>query len=486
MYPVHLRVSQLCLQLINGVPGQPTTASIDKNMMKKNMAHQECSGECRYGESKAYCQWYKVKLWLWTQFAVNSVQYGLLSENKALDGITELDIINDEQNKCLSDYVDKNDNQPQNEITNDILTSIIEHEDGQWTLINGIQALNIDASASSTPRIRETYDKLNVLGAGAFGSVVLSRTASSNSLYAVKMIEKEKLSNNYMAEEKKRILTERQVLIETSHPFIIKLESAFETQDHLNFVLEYCPGGDLYTLLENESNHFLNEHLVVFYSASILTALHYLHHHGIAYRDLKPENILLDKDGFIRLADFGLAKLGMENDSSTYSFCGSVDYMAPELLTGAGYGKSADLWSFGCVIFEMLTGLPPFYTTRGRRHLFDKILAGRVSYPSHMSADACHLVAGLLQYDPKLRLGNGPAGMAAIFEHPFFKAVDWYQLVIKQVPVPLVPKLNDPCDTSNFGNQFTSQVISGSIVDSRDKIHDDLEFIGFDWHQDDM
>ncbi|OQR93140.1 protein kinase [Achlya hypogyna] len=329
------------------------------------------------------------------------------------------------------------------------------------------EPLEIEAPLVFPPvAVREEYEQLQVLGSGAFGSVVLSRARSTNELYAIKSIDKSKICT----EEAARLLAERQILAAATHPFVIRMEGAFETATHYHFVLEYCPGGDLYSLLE--ATNQMSEALVIFYTSSIVSALVYLHHAHIAYRDLKPENILLDARGYLRLADFGLAKQKLGPTDTTFSFCGSVDYMAPEVILGCGYGLPADVWSLGCVVYEMLTGLPPFYTTRGRRVLFDKICKGQVLYPSYLSPDAILFIQRCLDLDPSERWT-----VEQLLEHPFLNAVDWYQLGIQQVPVPLVPDLRSPVDTHYFADQFTSQPVAGVLVDTADA------FGEFDWHR---
>ncbi|KAH9145159.1 hypothetical protein AeRB84_010927 [Aphanomyces euteiches] len=323
------------------------------------------------------------------------------------------------------------------------------------------------SESTTTPdAVREVYEPLQVLGKGAFGVVVLSRKASTNDLVAIKSIDKSKVC----PEEAARLMTECEILRRTNHPFVIHLERAFESPTHYHFVLEYCPGGDLYGLLEER--HHLEVPLVLFYTASIVSALLYMHQVcGICYRDLKPENILLDAKGFVRLTDFGLARQDMHADTTTFSFCGSVDYMAPEVILGCGYGQAADVWSLGCVVYEMLTGLPPFYTTQGRRVLFDRICRGHVDYPDNLPSDACSFIARCLQLDPTKR-----GTIEDLLDHPFLDSVDWYQLAIQQVPVPYVPSLDSMDDTHHFDNQFTSD------PPPVDKLVDTVSPFGtFDW-----
>ncbi|KAL8008257.1 putative cGMP-dependent kinase, protein kinase-like domain superfamily [Plasmopara halstedii] len=343
--------------------------------------------------------------------------------------------------------------------------------------------------------MRHVFDIVRIIGSGSYGTVLLCRLrACFNRLYAVKVVYKAKLStidgDTNAARQVQRLLTERKILSTVDHPFITKMYCSFETPDALNFVLEYCPGGDMYFLLEKYAQHRLPEAHVQFYAASIALALHYLHERGILYRDLKPENILLDEAGFLRLADFGLAREHMKRtEQICTSFCGSADYIAPEMIRGDGYGLAADLWSYGCVVYELLTGYPPFYLQHDRALLFHAIETDELSFPKHFSPTLCAFLSGLLHKEAHQRLGNGPNGMQEIFDHPFFANVSWHRLETKQVAPPIVPKLTSKLDTSNFEDQFTSQLVEGHLVyeerDSQSALTDEVDnsfFFGeFDW-----
>ncbi|RLN87658.1 hypothetical protein BBJ28_00001136 [Nothophytophthora sp. Chile5] len=345
---------------------------------------------------------------------------------------------------------------------------------------------------------RHVFDIVRIIGSGSYGTVLLCRLrACPSRLFAVKVVYKSKLSginslggDSSADREARRLLTEKKVLCAVDHPFITKMFCSFETTDALNFVLEYCAGGDMYFLLEKFAKNRLPEDHVLFYAASIALALRYLHERGILYRDLKPENILLDEAGFLRLADFGFARDQMhQSEQSCTSFCGSADYIAPEVVRGAGYGLAADLWSFGCVVYELLTGYPPFYSPRDRALLFHKIEEAEPSYPSHFSPEICDFLSGLLHKDVNQRLGNGPNGMQEIFDHPFFATINWRRLEAKQVTPPLVPRLAGELDTSNFEEQFTSQQVEGHLVYegrepqgfAADDVEEGFYFGDFDW-----
>ncbi|GMF35498.1 unnamed protein product [Phytophthora fragariaefolia] len=348
------------------------------------------------------------------------------------------------------------------------IEEMLEHEE---TVEEGSEE-DEDPEACRDPT-RHVFDIMRIIGSGSYGTVLLCRLrACPSRLFAVKVVYKSKLGSinglegdRNATREAKRLLTEKKVLCSVDHPFITKMYCSFETPDALNFVLEYCPGGDMYFLLEKFAKNRLPEDHVLFYAASIALALRYLHEQGILYRDLKPENILLDEAGYLRLADFGFAREQMRrSEQSCTSFCGSADYIAPEVIRGQGYGLAADLWSFGCVVYELLTGYPPFYSPRDRAMLFHKIEEEEPNFPGHFSPDLRDFLSALLHKDADKRLGSGPNGMQEVLDHPFFSNISWHRLETKQVAPPIVPRLSSELDTSNFEEQFTSQQVEGHIV----------------------
>ncbi|RLN53548.1 hypothetical protein BBJ29_008164 [Phytophthora kernoviae] len=378
------------------------------------------------------------------------------------------------------------------------LEELLEHALYEETVEEELEGEAEEDPARCRDPTRYVFDIVRIIGSGSYGTVLLCRLrACPNRLFAVKVVYKSKLGgingldgDRDTSREANRLLTEKKVLCSVTHPFITKMFCSFETPDALNFVLEYCPGGDMYFLLEKFAKNRLPEDHVLFYAASIALALRYLHERGIMYRDLKPENILLDEAGFLRLADFGFAREQMHrSEQNCKSFCGSADYIAPEVVRGDGYGLAADLWSFGCVVFELLTGFPPFYSPRDRALLYRKIEESEPCFPSHFSPVLCDFLSGLLHKDVNQRLGNGPNGMQDILDHPFFAKISWQRLEAKQVVPPLVPNLTNKLDTSNFEEQFTSQQVEGHLVyEERDlkggvvsEEEDHFYFPDFDW-----
>merc|ERR1712232_1235222 len=195
--------------------------------------------------------------------------------------------------------------------------------------------------------------------------------------------------------------SERKVLEVASHPFIVTLHYAFQTPKKLYMVLEYCPGGELFFHLSRAGR--FSEARCKFYSSEILLAVEYLHRLNIIYRDLKPENILLDAQGHVKLTDFGLSKEGIQDNFSAKSMCGTPEYLAPEILDKRGHGRAVDWYSTGALMYEMLTGLPPFYT-RNRDKLFEAIRKGELNYPPYVAPVAKGVLQSLLLRDPSKRL----------------------------------------------------------------------------------
>eukprot|EP01030_Chromulinospumella_sphaerica_P034345 gene34345-biopygen10006 len=198
---------------------------------------------------------------------------------------------------------------------------------------------------------------------------------------------------------------------------------AFQTADKLFFVLEYCAGGELFFHL-GKVGRFAEER-AMFYSAQITLALEYVHSLGIVYRDLKPENVLLDEVGNVKLTDFGLSKEGVnESSSGAFSFCGTPEYIAPEVLLRQGHGKAVDWWSLGALLYEMLSGLPPFFS-RNRDAMFERIMSAELTFPPYMSENAKSLLSGMLVRDPTQRLGSGERDSRELKEQPFYQDLDW-------------------------------------------------------------
>ncbi|XP_020319710.2 ribosomal protein S6 kinase alpha-4-like isoform X5 [Oncorhynchus kisutch] len=306
----------------------------------------------------------------------------------------------------------------------------------------------------------ENFELLKVLGTGAYGKVFLVRKNSGHDegkLYAMKVLKKAAIVQKAKTAEHTR--TERQVLEHIRQsPFLVTLHYAFQTQTKLHLILDYVSGGEMFTHLY-QRDHFSEEEVRI-YIGEIILALEHLHKLGIVYRDIKLENILLDSEGHLVLTDFGLSKEFLEEEKErTYSFCGTIEYMAPEIIRGkSGHGKSVDWWSLGILMFELLTGASPF-TLEGERNsqseVSKRILRCEPPFPSIIGVVAQDLLRKLLVKDPHKRLGSGPRGAEDIKSHAFFKGLSWSDLAEKKVVSPFKPEIRSELDTGNFAEEFT-------------------------------
>ncbi|XP_055612332.1 ribosomal protein S6 kinase 2 beta isoform X1 [Uranotaenia lowii] len=314
--------------------------------------------------------------------------------------------------------------------------------------------------------VREGHDKadpsqfelLKVLGEGSFGKVFLVRKIvgkDAGTMYAMKVLKKATLK----VKDRVRSTNERNILADVGHAFIVKLHYAFQTPGKLYLILDFLRGGDLFTRLSKEV--MFTEEDVKFYLAELALALNHLHSLGIIYRDLKPENILLDQDGHIALTDFGLSKQPLDG-SKTYSFCGTVEYMAPEVVNRKGHTFAADWWSFGVLMFEMLTGNLPFHGSN-RNDTMNQILKTKLGMPENLSPEAQSLLRALFKRNPQNRLGVGPNGIDDIKRHEFFSNVDWDAFERKEVRPPFIPAVSRD-DAFYFDTEYTNK--SPKYIDS--------------------
>ena len=240
----------------------------------------------------------------------------------------------------------------------------------------------------------ESFELLKVIGKGSFGKVMQVRKRDTARIYALKTIRKAHIISR---SEVTHTLAERTVLARVNCPFIVPLKFSFQSRDKLYLVLAFVNGGELFLHLQQEGN--FSEERARFYAAELFCAIEHLHGFHVIYRDLKPENILLDYTGHIALCDFGLCKLNMGDQETTHTFCGTPEYLAPELLIGQGYTKSVDWWTLGVLLYEMLVGLPPFYS-EDVNEMYRKILQEPLTFPSSVGAEARDLLTRLLRRDP--------------------------------------------------------------------------------------
>jgi serine/threonine protein kinase len=312
------------------------------------------------------------------------------------------------------------------------------------------------AGASKLKVSLSDFSLVKVIGKGSFGKVMLASKRDSRRVYAIKVLSKHVVAARNQVDH---TVTERAVLGRIAHPFIVGLKYAFQTEEKLYFVLDFCPGGELFYHLGKEGR--FHEGRAKFYTAQILLALEHIHSIGVVYRDLKPENVLLDADGNVKITDFGLSKEGVTlADSGASSFCGTPEYLAPEVLNRTGHGRAVDWWSLGALLFEMLTGWPPFYSA-DRKELFEQIRHSELDLgdTQHLSEAARDILRRLLHKDPRQRLGCSAADSADIKAHPFFAGVDWGALLRREIPAPWRPAVTGPADTQFFSSEFTDMAV---------------------------
>ncbi|XP_037340738.2 serine/threonine-protein kinase N2 [Pungitius pungitius] len=297
----------------------------------------------------------------------------------------------------------------------------------------------------------EEFNCISVLGRGHFGKVLLAEHKKSGKLYAIKALKKGDIVTR---DEVDSLMCEKRIfeVINTSqHPFLVNLYGCFQTADHVCFVMAYSPGGDLMTHIHAS---IFTEKQAWFYSSCVLLGLEFLHQNQIVYRDLKLDNLLMDSDGFVRIADFGLCKEGMGHGDRTTTFCGTPEFLAPEVLTENTYTRSVDWWGMGVLVYEMLVGESPF-PGDDEEEVFDSIVNDEVRYPRFLSPEALSLIQKLLKKNPEMRLGGGEEDASEIKRHKFFQEMDWDALLAKKLKPPFLPVIRAQKDVSNFDEEFT-------------------------------
>ncbi|NXN97226.1 PKN2 kinase, partial [Rhinopomastus cyanomelas] len=299
----------------------------------------------------------------------------------------------------------------------------------------------------------EDFHCIAMLGRGHFGKVLLAQYKATGKLYAIKALKKKDIIRRDEIDSlncEKRIF---EVVNSSDHPFLVNMFACFQTPHHACFVMEYTPGGDLMMRIHED---VFPERMAQFYTACVVLGLQFLHEKKIIYRDLKLDNLLLDAEGFVKIADFGLCKEGIGFGDRTNTFCGTPEFLAPEVLTDISYTRAVDWWGLGVLIYEMLVGEAPF-PGDDEEEVFDSIVNDEVRYPRFLSTEALSIIRKLLRKCPERRLGAGERDAEEIKIQPFFKGIDWEALFARTLKPPFVPTLRDPTDISNFDEEFTSQ-----------------------------
>uniref|UniRef100_A0A8C2WFK0 Protein kinase C n=1 Tax=Cyclopterus lumpus TaxID=8103 RepID=A0A8C2WFK0_CYCLU len=329
------------------------------------------------------------------------------------------------------------------------------------------------------------FDLLRVIGRGSYAKVLLVRLKKNKQVYAMKVVKKELVHED---EDIDWVQTEKHVFEQAStNPFLVGLHSCFQTESRLFLVIEYVNGGDLMFHMQRQRK--LPEEHARFYAAEICIALNFLHEKGIIYRDLKLDNVLLDHEGHIKLTDYGMCKEGIRPGDTTSTFCGTPNYIAPEILRGEDYGFSVDWWALGVLMFEMMAGRSPFDIITDNpdmnteEYLFQVILEKPIRIPRSLSVKAASVLKGFLNKDPKERLGcQVQTGFTDIKAHTFFRSIDWDQLEKKEMTPPFKPQITDDYGLENFDTQFTNEPVQ-LTPDDPDVIKriDQSEFEGFEY-----
>jgi len=295
-----------------------------------------------------------------------------------------------------------------------------------------------------------------IIGTGSFGKVYLVQKKGTSNFYALKSLSKAQIFDNNLT---RYAITERNVLRSLDHPFIVKLRYSFQNSKNLFMVMEYMPGGDLGFYLQRDEK--FSERRAKIYAAEIVLAISELHRHNIIFRDLKPDNILLDQEGHIMLSDFGLSKENVRKDNKEMSFCGTFAYLAPEMVHKAGHGKAMDWYLLGALIYEMVTGTPPYYS-EDKDELFENIKNAQLGFSCVISVELKDIICCLLERDPKKRIKE-----TAIKEHPWFRGIKWDDVFHRRLvpPKPFIEKRQL--------NQIkpTDEIFSGNDTDRNNIVH---------------
>ncbi|KAL1022894.1 hypothetical protein UPYG_G00033850 [Umbra pygmaea] len=362
-------------------------------------------------------------------------------ESKITDGqavqeaLSTFDFLNDSRNSMLNGKIDN--------------SVVVEQPDKERIAVQHITNTEEEEFQYSI----KDFKCLAVLGRGHFGKVLLAEYKCTGEMFAIKALKKGDIVSR---DEVDSLMCEKRIFETVNsvrHPFLVNLFACFQTKEHVCFVMEYAAGGDLMMHIHVD---VFQEPRAVFYAACVVLGLQYLHDNKIVYRDLKLDNLLLDTEGYVKIADFGLCKEGMGYQDRTSTFCGTPEFLAPEVLTETSYTRAVDWWGLGVLIFEMLVGESPF-PGDDEEEVFDSIVNDEVRYPRFLSTEAISIMRRLLRRNPERRLGAGEKDAEEVKRHPFFRSIDWDGLLAKKVRPEFIPTIKGREDVSNFDEEFTSE-----------------------------
>eukprot|EP01126_Amoeba_proteus_P014827 TRINITY_DN16582_c0_g1_i1.p1 TRINITY_DN16582_c0_g1~~TRINITY_DN16582_c0_g1_i1.p1 ORF type:complete len:444 (+),score=87.32 TRINITY_DN16582_c0_g1_i1:1100-2431(+) len=356
--------------------------------------------------------------------------------------------------------------------------TIVTHWIDALTQVTGIRSrgsCTIVGSIQPRPRIPtqtkdyhvDDFECVCVIGRGGFSRVLLVKKKDNGKVYAMKVLNKSQIVSRGEAQH---VRAEQSVLSKIDNPFLVKLQFSFQDKENLYLITDFINGGEICYHLSKKKQ--FSEILAKFYSSQIVLGLEYLHSHGIIYRDLKPENLLLKPNGYLVMTDFGLVKEFLASDSRTNTFCGTPEYLAPEVLRGEGYTMAIDWWCLGAVIYEMLTGCPPFFD-EDEEVMYHNIVSIPLVIPTFFTDAACDIVVRLLSRDPNNRLQD-PEQIKA---HRWFVDTNWSKLMRQEIPAPFTPTVWGVDDLQNIDREFLNE--DTNLSSCSENFEDENDFFGF-------
>uniref|UniRef100_T1J1B0 protein kinase C n=1 Tax=Strigamia maritima TaxID=126957 RepID=T1J1B0_STRMM len=390
----------------------------------------------------------------------------ILGENDVQDALSKFDFLRDETSPESSQCIEVNDEEDlsRHSPTPEPLVELPEDEVPprpplmvKKPMIRSVSDVDVISlgrvSNHSIGMSLDNFRFISVLGRGHFGKVILSQYKNTSEYFAIKALKK---GDIIAREEVESLMAEKRIFEVANsmrHPFLVNLFACFQTESHVCFVMEYACGGDL--MMHIHADVF-TEPRAVFYASCVVLGLQYLHDSKIIYRDLKLDNLLLDSEGYVKIADFGLCKEGMGFNERTGTFCGTPEFLAPEVLTETSYTRAVDWWGLGVLIFEMLVGESPF-PGDDEEEVFDSIVNDEVRFPRFLSADSISIMRRLLRKNPERRLGSSERDAEDVKKQTFFKNINWDDLLQRKVKPPFVPTVRSSEDVSNFDEEFTAE-----------------------------